>query len=202
MKELMKNLSGQKKLLAGFAQIALLGAILGWMIPADFGWGIFGMLHYTYHEVVLGCFFWITVCSAVAYRARCGLHASLLTLCLLIPVLCGYYVSSYWHYCYLNRSLLGLGMLLLLPAAFAAWILRATRSSAQMRTVVRVAGIAAMVFDTAVIQMFSPLNVLIEGALLLFFLYTVDCASRTEKNQENKSIYEQFITLSYLLKRI
>ena len=118
------------KLLAEFLLTAFAGGLLGMFVQLSAyqsgGWyagdpvSSFGLVSY-------GLFFWVTICTLRAYHSRCGLHAALLVLSLLIPALAGYTAMAYLWYIPLNHAVVLLGILLLLPAAVAAWILRASR---------------------------------------------------------------------------
>ena len=124
----------------------------------------FGLVSY-------GLLFWITVCTLRAYHSRCGLHAALLVLSLLIPTLIGYYGSALIWCNPVNEMVLSFGMLMLLPAAAAAWLLRITRRYAVGRIAVRVLGAAALLFDFSSRIGGRPLAILTEIAVFVWFLY-------------------------------
>lgn len=164
----------QYRLIAGFLLTAMIGGMLGVIVQISAfeagGWyggnpvAALGLVSY-------GLFFWITVCTARAYYSRCGLHASLLVLSLLIPVLCGYYAAARFFYYPLNEYVIRFGFLMLLPAAAAAWILRATRRFAAGRIAVRCIGTLALFFDLAERIRWNPLAILTAAALYIWFLY-------------------------------
>ena len=162
------------KLASGFLLTAFAGGILGFLVQACAaragGWyggdpaAAFGLVSY-------GLFFWITICTLRAYHSRCGLHASLLVLSLLIPVLCGYYLGARLLYNPLNEYVLRLGILMLLPSAAAAWVLRATYRHPLSRLSVRCIGTAALLLDIGSRIHFNPLPLLAEIALFAWFMY-------------------------------
>lgn len=164
----------QYRLIAGFLLTAMIGGMLGVIVQISAfeagGWyggnpvAALGLVSY-------GLFFWITVCTARAYYSRCGLHASLLVLSLLIPVLCGYCAAAHFFYYPLNEYVIRFGFLMLLPAAAAAWILRATRRFAAGRIAVRCIGTLALFFDLAERIRWNPLAILTAAALYIWFLY-------------------------------
>lgn len=139
----------QQKLIAGFCIAALAGCLLGILVQAGtmarwYGdWGLLPALG----TLSLGFFFWIAVCTPVAFCSRCGLHAALLTLSLLTSVLFGYVFAARFLGGFLNGYVLSFGLLLLLPSAFAAWLLRAYRDRRGMRILAAAAGILALLFD-------------------------------------------------------
>lgn len=162
------------KLLAEFLLTAFAGGLLGMFVQLSAyqsgGWyagdpiSSFGLVSY-------GLFFWVTICTLRAYHSRCGLHAALLVLSLLIPALAGYTAMAYLWYIPLNHAVVLLGILLLLPAAVAAWILRAARRYPVSRVVVRALGTAVLLFDLCSRIQFRPLPLLTEIALFAWFLY-------------------------------
>ncbi len=162
------------KLIAEFLLTAFAGGILGAVVQmaaaSSGGWyggspsAAFGLVSY-------GLLFWITVCTLRAYHSRCGLHAALLVLSLLIPTLIGYYGSALIWCNPVNEMVLSFGMLMLLPAAAAAWFLRITRRYAVGRIAVRVLGAAALLFDFSSRIGGRPLAILTEIAVFVWFLY-------------------------------
>ena len=175
------------KLAAGFILTAFAGGILGILVQEAAaragGWyggdplAAFGLVSY-------GLFFWITICTLRAYHSRCGLHAALLVLSLLIPVLCGYCLSARLLYNPLNETVLHVAILMLLPSAAAAWILRATRRHPLSRLFVRCIGTAALLIDIGSRVGFRPLPLFAEIALFAWFLYiTRDLAA--EQRRQN-----------------
>ena len=164
----------QYRLLIGFLLTAMIGGILGAVVQISAfeagGWyggnpvAALGLVSY-------GLFFWITICTVRAYHSRCGLHAALLVLSLLIPVLCGYYAAARIFYCPLNEYVIRFGLFLLLPAAAAAWILRATRRYAFSRLAVRGIGTLALLFDLNTRIRWNPLAIMTAAALYIWFLY-------------------------------
>ena len=79
----------QYRLMIGFLLTAMIGGILGAVVQISAfeagGWyggnpvAALGLVSY-------GLFFWITICTVRAYHSRCGLHAALLVLSLLISI--------------------------------------------------------------------------------------------------------------------
>ena len=165
----------QYRLIASFLLTAFIGTVLGVAVQigawASDGWyggdpvAAFGLVSY-------GLFFWITICTLRAYCSRCGLHASLLVLCLLIPAIGSYGLSAWIFGNPLNTSVVQFGMIMLLPSAAAAWILRATRRYALSRFAVRGIGTLALFFDLVTRIRCNPLAVMTAAALYVWFLYT------------------------------
>lgn len=173
----------QMKLLASFLLTAIAGGILGVLVQmgslASWGYWDSPMLA-AFGNVSYGLFFWIFVCTALAYHARCGMHAALLTATLLFPTLCSYRLAAWYFGAYLNRSLLMFGMMMLLPACGAAWVLRANRHRRWMRVLVRLGGIAALIFDIQARGSFSLRTMMLAMPMLVMFLYVVHCAAERE----------------------
>ena len=122
-------------------------------------------------ENTLPC--WTVLCSAFALRARNGLHAALLNLCLLIPTLMSYFFACHVFGLYMNRMILQFGALLLLPAAGAAWLLRAFRDEAWLRPVLLTAGFGLLAFDLQNGILRSPADLRLLLPLLVMFIYSV-----------------------------
>lgn len=180
----------QIKLMTGFILTAIAGGLLGVLVQlgnmASWGCCDIPMLA-AFGEVSYGFFFWIFVCSALAYHARCGIHASLLTLSLLLPTLCGYRAAAWVFGTYLNRSVLEIGVLLLIPAAAAAWILRANRHRRWMRVMVRLIGTAALMFDIQARGTFSLRTMMLAMPLLVLFWYMMHCVTAKEMRRVPQS---------------
>lgn len=161
-----------KRLIMGFILTALMGFLLGILVQAGrdaFGHTLlaaFGIISY-------GLFFWIAICTMISYHARCGLHAALLVLCLLIPTLFGYALTAQYLGIRLNDTVMIFGMLMLLPSAIAAWILRAYRHRRAMRIFVCITGAAALLFDIGARGEFTPRALMLALPLLVYFIYTV-----------------------------
>ncbi len=120
-----------------------------------------------------GLFFWAVLCSALALRARSGLHAALLDLSLLVPTLMSYYFACHAFGMYTNRMILQFGVLLLLPSAGAAWLLRVFRDQAWFRPVLLTAGIGLLVFDLQNGCLRGPADLRLMLPLLVVFIYSV-----------------------------
>lgn len=182
-----------KRLIMGFILTAIAGFLLGILVQAGqnaFGWyrtpllAAFGVISY-------GLFFWIAVCTVLSYHSRCGLHASLLVLCLLIPTLFGYALTARYLGCRLNDSVMAFGLLMLLPSALAAWVLRAHRHSLVMRGFLSIAGVAALLFDIAARGDFTFRALSLALPLMVCYLYTVHTAPKRAPRRHSpmQSVY-------------
>lgn len=176
------------KLLLGFALTAAAGFLLGVLVQlgSTAAWYSRETLLGAFGTVSIGFFFWIAVCTPLSFRARCGLHASLLTLSLLIPMLTGYIFAAYAFYGYLNNMLVTFGVVMLMPAAGAAWLLRAYRDRRWMRILVRLAGISAFFFDMQARGTYSFRALTLSLPLLVLFLYVVHEAGQRAKQRERR----------------
>ncbi|MBR6107854.1 MAG: hypothetical protein IKQ39_07570 [Oscillospiraceae bacterium] len=145
----MRYLKNHSRLIAGFVLAAFAGGFLGFAVQAGetAAWNCRGGLLSAFGSVSFGLFFWIVLGTVVSLHSRCGLHASLLMLCMLTPVLFGYCVFSHMTGGFLNHSLLYFGALMLLPAAAAAWVLRASNDRRSMQIFLCAAGVLAIAFD-------------------------------------------------------
>lgn len=169
-----------KRLIMGFFLTAIAGFLLGIAVQAGqnaYGWYRTPMLN-AFGIISYGLFFWIAVCTVLSYHARCGLHASLLVLCLLLPTLFGYAVTARYLGCRLNDSVMMFGLLMLLPSAIAAWVLRAHRHSLVLRGFLSIAAVAALLFDIAARGDFNFRAICLALPLLVFYLYTIHSAPR------------------------
>lgn len=176
MKRYITFIRNHMKLFMGFALTGFAGVLLGFLvqagdIAADCG-NSSGLLA-SFGTVTFGFFFWITVCSTLALRSRCGLHASLLVLTLLSPMLVSYRIAAWCMGGYVNTSLLAFGLLMLLPSAIAAWILRASNDRRLMQVFLGQAGVLALLFDLSNRGCVTRLYLLMMLALLGVFLRTV-----------------------------
>lgn len=173
----------QIKLAAGFLLTAAAGSLLGFLVQAGQQMSCFwfgGSLPAAFGEISYGLFFWIFICTALAYQARCGLHAALLTLTLLMPTLASYRVSAWVLGTYLNTSVLAFGMLMLIPSAAAAWILRANRHRRWMRVLVRLIGTGVLMFDIQARGTFSIHTMMLAMPMLVLFWYMMHCVTSKE----------------------
>ncbi len=157
-----------------FVIAALTGCAAGVLVMAG-RYALFsgGGILAAFGSVCEGFFFWTVLCSAFALRARNGLHAALLNLCLLIPTLMSYSFACHVFGLYMNRTILQFGALLLLPAAGAAWLLRAFRDEAWLRPVLLTAGIGLLAFDLQNGILRSPADLRLLLPLLVIFIYSV-----------------------------
>lgn len=171
------------RLYAEFVIAALAGSLLGALVQAGVAGSCagYGGLIAAFGTVSYCLFFWTAVCSAVALRARCGLHAALLTFILLLATLVSYRFTAFAFGLYLNRLVLQAGAVLLLPAAGAAWFIRAFRDRIWMRPLLCAAGIGILLLDIKCRGWicFSDLRLVLP--LLVMFIYSVMSAPGRDK---------------------
>ena len=139
-----------QKLLNGFALTAGFGTVIGALAklgdvaePAD----PIRDLFYAFGLVSSGLLLWAFLCASLSLFARNGLHASLLTLCLLTPMLMSYYAVSRYYVGYYSPDTAYFWVLMLLPAAAGAWVLRAYRHVTWLRVLTGIAGAGAYLID-------------------------------------------------------
>lgn len=139
-----------QRLLNGFAVTAGFGTVIGVLaklgdvaVPA----GPVSNLFYAFGLVSSGLLLWAFLCASLSLFARNGLHASLLTLCLLTPMLLSYYAVSRYYVGYYSPGTAYFWALMLLPAAAGAWVLRAYRHAAWLRVLTGIAGAGAFLID-------------------------------------------------------
>lgn len=175
----------QQKLISGFLIAALSGGLLGFLVQAGSTarWYSDWSLLSAFGTLSIGFFFWIALCTPIAFRARCGLHAALLTLTLLCAVLTGYVTAGWVFGGYINDVLLSAGLLLLLPAAFAAWILRAYRGRTALRIFAGAAGIFALLFDIRTRGYFSMPAMMLAMLLMAGYFAALRQAGRADAGQ-------------------
>lgn len=165
----MKHLS----LRAGFLLAALFGGLLGFFAKlgdvAATGHPA-GSLLYAFGLVSSGVLLWMTVCTALSLSARCGLHASLLVLAFLIPMLICYYLFSRFGVGYYNGSVVRFWVWMLIPSAIAAWVLRANRRKTWLRAAAYAAAFLTFAYDLLFHMGGSLLACTMEFALFLCFV--------------------------------
>jgi len=175
--------NNQIKLAVGFILTAMAGGLLGVLVQIGnlaavewYGIPVLAALG----ELAYGLFFWIFICSTLAFQARNGAHAALLTLTLLLPMLCCYSVSGLVLRGWFNGSVTALGFILLIPSALAAWVLRANRKRRFMRVMVRLIGTAALMFDILTHCNFSMRTMMLAMPMLVLFWYMMHCVTAKE----------------------
>ena len=169
----MKHLRLRTELLL----IAAAGGLLGVLAQAAMTARVYadGSALGAFGGLTFGFTFWIAVGTALAMRARCGLHAAVRVLCLLIPVLAGYTAGCILLGGIRVPDLIPFGVMMLMPAAAGAWIIRAGRESTAMQVLLLLVGCAAFQFDLHVHA--SGLRAVgMLAAALVFHCYTVQCA--------------------------
>lgn len=182
-----------KRLLTGFAATAALGTFLGVLaklcdtaVPAD----PLGNLFFAFGLVSSGLLFWAFLCAVLSLSARNGLHAALLTLCLLTPMLLSYYTVSRYHVGYYSPGVARFWAWMLLPSAVCAWILRAYRHVRWLRVLTAAGAVCLFLFDRRYLMCGSIRAELAETGLLAGLLAVLLTA---EKNApKNRPCAVQF----------
>ena len=170
-----------KKLLTGFGATAALGTVLGVLAklcdtagPTDF---LPGNLFYGFGLISSGLLFWAFLCAVLSLNAKNGLHAALLTLCLLTPMLVSYYTVSRYYVGYYEPGIARFWGMMLLPSAIGAWILRANRHVKWFRMLTAAGAVCCFLFDRVHLLYGSLRAEVAEMMLLaglLAVLYTAD----------------------------
>lgn len=169
-----------KKLLIGFAAKAAAGGALG-LLAAMFR---AVSSRSTLGALGSGLMLWMTAGAWLALQAKCGLHAALSVLSLLVGMLCGTVLGTAWLTGWVNPYLLVFWLLLLLPAALMAWILRANAGKAWLRALGIAAGLAGVFCDVFILQCAQRLPALCgEAAMLFAVIYFANTGSRQLRYQ-------------------
>ncbi len=186
----------QQKLLTGFLATACFGAALG--VLAKLGdvaepYNQIGCLFYAFGRVSSGLLFWAFLCASLSLFARSGLHASLLTLSLLTPMLMTYYTVSRLYVGYYSSGIARFWMWMLLPAAVGAWILRAYRHVRGMRILAGIAGGFAFLLDSRLVGGYirAELAEMVLLAGLFALLYSAGKVSRKKPRRAVQFRYRQ-----------
>lgn len=106
----------------------------------------YGMID-AFSTVCFGFLPWVVAGTAVSLHSRCGLHASLRIFSLFASLLAGYLAGAVVLGGWVNESLMTAGVLMLVPAVLAAWVIRAGRRSVVMRFLLGAAAVAALLLD-------------------------------------------------------
>ena len=186
----MRFLKNHTRLIAGFALAAIAGGIIGFAVQAGetaMFCGRDGLLP-AFGSVCFGLFFWITLGTVVSLHSRCGLHAALLMLCMLTPVLFGYCVRAHLDGGYINHTLLHFGAVMMIPAAAAAWLLRASNDRRFMQIFLCAAGAAALLFDLENRAFAGRQSVLLMMLLAAVYFRTV-LRMPVVRNRERSDVY-------------
>lgn len=177
-------MTAEKKLRREFLWTALAGGALGILAKMcdtmPQGDPLTNMM-FNFGLLSSGLLLWMTVCTWLALRAKCGLHAALSVLSFLVPMLGGYYWFSARFTGYFNRYVMYFWVMLLLPAAVMAWVLRANAGKPWLRFLGVTAAIVGVLCDIFVVHCIGTIPTLF-GEMALFgalcYFLNAECGVR------------------------